>query len=295
MAQPLKITFSARPVIAVGYDFSPHAQTYSDPDVALDEIQTLRVSGEPSILRVQAVGGNAQDRKRVSSEWLCDIDGEAPRRIPAPKWTCDPEARTWSKSRSWLEAWETCPDARWLLHAAAWSEVDPRYVVRAASACARTLLVLFNGNDLLRARRVLELAEEWAPYRAIPPELERPSIESPTNNVTWSFGALTRIIRNYDRYQSDKVQSKIELGAYGYPHYYREQMIKAMKSDRVSYAASAAYVADTAASAAVGPNTIASDPRRVPRLRDLADIVRGQIPTLVVLRAACTPHDGGDR
>ncbi len=160
MTKPLRITLAARAVVARGYDFSPRAGSFADADVVRDEIASLPPPPEPLVLRVTATGGDAAERARVEGDWLCDATLGEPHRIPAPMWTYSEEATAWAKKRRWLHAWETCEDARWMLHAAAKVGVDPRLVVRAACACARTTLDRVPAGEE-RPRRAIEAAEAW--------------------------------------------------------------------------------------------------------------------------------------
>ena len=78
-----------------------------------------------------------------------------------------PEAREWAAGYSTLaEAWTACDRADWLLwYAGRHGDVDRRLLVRAACACARTVLPYVPvGED--RPHRAIELAEAWCNGRA---------------------------------------------------------------------------------------------------------------------------------
>ena len=72
------------------------------------------------------------------------------------------EAREWATGYSTLaEAWTACERADWLLwYAGRHGDVDRRLLVRAACACARTVLPYVPvGED--RPRLAIEMAERW--------------------------------------------------------------------------------------------------------------------------------------
>ena len=72
-----------------------------------------------------------------------------------------PEAREWAAGYSTLaEAWTACERADWLLWYAGKRGVDRKILVRAACACARTVLPYVPvGED--RPRLAIEMAERW--------------------------------------------------------------------------------------------------------------------------------------
>ena len=153
--------FSAREVVAAGEAFRPWGREFHDPGVALDELTSLEPR-EPTVLRVAVGAGRPRSGpwSSVAGDWLFE-PGKAPRRLPRPSWSYSTEARGWSSAREWLEAWEVCDDARWMLHAAASVAVDRRIVVLAACACARTAL-RHVPEDEARPLRAIETAEAWA-------------------------------------------------------------------------------------------------------------------------------------
>lgn len=71
------------------------------------------------------------------------------------------EAREWATGYSTLaEAWTACERADWLLWYVGKRGVDRRLLVRAACACARTVLPYVPvGED--RPRLAIEMAERW--------------------------------------------------------------------------------------------------------------------------------------
>ena len=72
-----------------------------------------------------------------------------------------PEAREWAEPYATLaEAWVACERADWLLWYAGKRGVDRKILVRAACACARTVLPYVPvGED--RPHRAIEMAERW--------------------------------------------------------------------------------------------------------------------------------------
>ncbi len=176
MAPDLKVTMSARAVIARGYDFAPRGDAFADAGVALDEIQTLPDPPEPLILRVKAIGGTAAERRLVGGDWLCAASLGAPRRVQAPSWTYNYDALQWSsKRRNWLDAWEECEDARWMVYEATWIGVDRRLVVRALYACTWALTGLVSGGED-RPRNALATAMRWANGASSIDELRRAEV-----------------------------------------------------------------------------------------------------------------------
>ena len=77
-----------------------------------------------------------------------------------------PEAREWAEPYATLaEAWVACERADWLLWYAGKRGVDRKILVRAACACARTVLPYVPvGED--RPHRAIEMAERWCNGRA---------------------------------------------------------------------------------------------------------------------------------
>ena len=151
---------SARAVVAAGEAFVGMGLTLHDPGVALDEISSMTGNVEPVVLRVHASGGDRDDREDLAGDWLC-ADGARPRRVPQPAWDYDADARAFCRSRPWLEAWEQCQDARWMLRAAGSAGVDVRALVMASCACARLVVDRVPARDA-RPVRAIEAAEAWA-------------------------------------------------------------------------------------------------------------------------------------
>ncbi len=260
---PLRITFSARAVVARGFAFVPREGSFADADIARDEILHLPAPPEPLVLRVVARGGRKSERASVAGDWLYDRAPGSPRRIPRPHevWTYERESTAWSRTKTWLAAWETCANACWLLHAAACVKVDPRLVVRAACACARTVLDRFPGGEI-RPRRAIEAAEAWARGEATTEEV-----------VQASEGA-------YEAYQTYRATSDNAAANAAYTAYLLGVAFAGVPS-RPEFAFSG--VCSFAASTPQADYSV----QRVRALATMADLVRREIPTLVVLQAAC--------
>ncbi len=168
----MRITMSARAVVAAGLPFDRRDETYADASVALDEIRDLRIAGEPTVLRVEARGGSKEERDLVVGDWLFDVGWIVPRRVPSPRWQYGPAAETWSRQRPWVEAWETCERPVWMLFEASRVGIDHRRLVRSACACVRTVLDAIPATED-RPREALEAAEAWARDRGSPDDAMR--------------------------------------------------------------------------------------------------------------------------
>ncbi len=254
--QPLKIVFTARAVVASSLPFVAQDRAYADADVARDEIQSLSNPVEPTVLRVRATGGEKSERAAVAGDWLCDTVGDEPRRIQKPQWSINEAARRWAAKRTWLTAWETCEKAHWMLHALARASVDRAVLVRAACACARTVLdVVPPGED--RARRAIETAEAWSRGEASARE--------------------ARIASNaaYEAAYEDREEGPQESRIYN-----------ALLAAR--YAASSTYTFGYGASD-LSDVAVHAGYEDDAAMRSLADLVRREVPTLLVLRAVTEP------
>ena len=239
------ITLSARPVEAAGAGFSA-GESYEDVGVALDEIGALTGNIEPVVLRVSALGGTEADRDSVAGDWLC-VDHEPPRRIPSPVWNYSEEARLWTFDREWLEAWETCEDARWMLGAAGDCRVDRRCLAAAAAACAESSLP-YVPRDVKAPKRAVSAVVRWASGAA-----SEASVKSALADAYYAARSL---------------DGKAQYAAYAAYYSYYDPALSA------------------AHSAVVHGGSIDDVGRQDKRLAALSDVVRRKIGTVVVLRAA---------
>ena len=264
---PMQIVMSARAVVSSGAPFGRWGEPFSDPDVALDEISALRPHGEPVVLRVDVVGGTMKQRAELKGDWLCDVRGQAPARLPVPRWAHSAESAEFSRRRSWLDAWELCGDARWMLDAAADEGVDLKLVVLAACACARTSLHLIPSAES-RPVKAIDVAESWARGTASPAALRAARASASQANGDSSAMPIRA------RAAVTSVLAALNLAA-------RIAVVADAGDDPAdvtgaswewSYGDVAAHVAHTA-TAALG------------NMGGMADLVRKKIPTIAVLRA----------
>lgn len=256
------IRLAGRAVVARGEPFVACGEVLSDPGVALDEISGLTGNTEPAVLRVVATGGSARDRAKVAGDWLCAADGGSPRRLPHPEWKHNRESAAWSRGRTWLDAWEGCEDARWMLYEACDAGVDHRLITLAACDCARTVVRLVPGGER-RPLRAIEAAEAWASWRA-----KASAVRVAADGAADAANAAASA-HHFAAYSAAYAASYAAAVAYVPDVYYR--------------ATFAAYAASHAADAHAADASTAD----ISHLRDMADIVRSRVPTLSVLLAAC--------
>lgn len=265
---------AAREVIAVGEPFVQRRGEFSDAGVAIDELMSLRAAQEPLVLRVNAVGGTRAQREMVGgdrSDWLCDSDGSEPMRLPRPRWDFEsgvPGSRpglNWSKHSEWIDAWETCDRAEWLLNGAAHGAMAGpidyrRSVVLGACACADLLLPELPEDYYLRSPLVACVAEakRWCGGRPA-----RRTVLHTGWDVTLRVGMLAA---GGDR----RVTLTTEDAAWA--AYYA-----------LAAAVNAEAFGDDTYSAAVGACGRHADWAQV---AEAADAVRAAVPTIVVLRQA---------
>ena len=167
--QPPEITLSARAAVALGERFAPYGETFCDPAVVRDVLRTFADAEEPLVLRV----AGAAAHESIAGDWFCAADGTPPARLPPPSWHDDVDCTVWARTQSsWLGAWETCPRADWMLHAAVSAGVNLRLVVPAAGACARTALEFVPPREDSPARAI-EAALAWTRGEYDPAEHDR--------------------------------------------------------------------------------------------------------------------------
>ncbi len=268
MEKRLRITLAARAVVAANLKFAGSGQEFSDASVAYDEIQGLPTPIEPLVLRVQARGGTAQERNLVSGDWFCDTDGSVPTRLPKPEWRQSRAAREWTTSRGWLEAWETCDIAEWMLHAATLADVDDSKLVLAASDCARRVLDLIPQADA-RPARAIKAAEAWALERNTSKK-ERLRYEARIAGVIASVAA-----QEYSPYVAADACLAASSAA----------MAAAVKDIATEVAAAAwrARLAEDGLRLGESPQSL--DAGFIAPRSDWGGLVRTRIPTVTVLRA----------
>ena len=244
-SKPLVITFSARPVEAFRAPFSRRGETYSDVDVALDEISSLIDNVEPAVLRVEASGGSLDERCAVWGDWLC-VDHEPPVRLGMPSWPYSEESRSWSDAREWIDAWETCRDARWMLSGAQECRGSRRLVAAAAAACAVSAMP-YVPRDVAGPRVALESVAKWVSGSATEEEMKAALM-----------GAY---------YAATELEGKAQAAAYAAYYAYYEPSVS------------------VAHAAAVHRRSIEDQAAYAERLAELAGVVRGRLTSEAVLRA----------
>ena len=222
----------------------------------------------PAYDEAQADPGSRRRRAACSSlffaiasagDWLCD-GGAPPERLRKPRWFYSRESAAWSGEREWLEAWETCADAAWMIRAAAMVADDGRPVISAALACVADAGQRFGGHRVILSaiQSTLSSIREWcdgggsAGLLVSAARLNRIAIgldRGPDDDAVRAASLLARAALVYDSLESTS-----------YP---------ALSSSAVD-AASAAYSGHSGA------------PPAESRLR-MADVVRRRLPTLAVL------------
>lgn len=253
----------ARAVEAAGSDFSPMGRAMHDAGVALDEISSLSGNMEPVVLRVRAAGGSAAERLALAGDWLC-ADHEPPRRIRRPEWTLSLDAAAWASRREWLEAWELCEDSRWALHEAAAVGVDRRLLALAACACARTSLH-FAGGDGGRSAALIDATEAWARGEAKADVVLRLSDFALADSYPIGGAGAAAFAARAAGFAADAVADPAAAAL-------------------AAASASSAFAADELALDDDGGTVGAAAFER--HVAYLADVVRGSIPTVSVLKAA---------
>ena len=273
-ASEVVVELSARAVVASGQPFSVWGESLSDVGVALDTISDLRPHSEPLVLRVRVSGEAPPGSPTVAGDWLCEADGSAPRRIRKPDWHGNAEDFAWGKE--WLDAWERCPMAQWMLRESAQIGVDPRLVVGAACACAEATSEYIErtrgGMSVLRA---LETSIRWCSGKATEREV-RDAVsranrdrDSPSHAVNAAYDA------------AEAAEWAAEWAADRAP--YIRLCVSA-----VGEATEARTIGSLGPSAGLPPEERA---RRYFKAQDeaeaeMAGLVRSRVPTLAVLRAA---------
>ncbi len=250
---------SARAVIAAGVPFSPREGSFADADVALDEIRSLPPPTEPLILRVTTTGGTFGERAKVEGDWLCERGFLEPARLSNAYWTFDLAAQRWARGRAWVDAWESCTRAEWLMRAAD-MVIPMATLVRAACACARAVLPYVDPQES-RPYVALEAAESWASGA-----LDSETVRRATRRA-WEFSESLADVNPPD------------------PPAYAASLAAGFAAVSVYTSASEAYRAAEYAATAL------KYPGESGRTVSLPDIVRAVIPLLEVLRGYVVPPE----
>lgn len=250
---------SAREVVALGETFRRREGELHDAGVALDEVMAMRPGVEPILLRVEAEGGAPGEAALVAGDWLCDVDGAAPRRVPYI--ASDARSEPAVRGARWIDAWERGEDARRLLRLAADVGVDRRLIVSAACACARTVTDVIPRGDLRASTdRVVSAAESWARGEA----------------TAGSVDAARQWCRGVDAGEPISAAAATAIASATWA-------AGAVSRDPGD---AAATCADYAASAYSSAYFRSSGPSKRRQLAHLAWLVRSKVPTVEVLRGA---------
>lgn len=265
-----RITVHARAVVAAGSRFVRRGEAYSDPDVAMDEVLSLRAAQEPVVLRVAATGVGSHDRFRLSGDWLCDADGSEPRKIRRPIWHSSSASRRWSARMPLIRAWETCEEAEWMVrllcdmdrsdapHGVA--GVPPSLAAAACCACVREA-----AGTSRRVGRPVEAALELA--------------EAAVGGASVTAASLTHAILSSIRWVEELADGEADT-ALGYA------ASDAARSARWARFGQADELDRWAAAGATHEAVTAASLSGVRRTRSMADVVRSSVPTVDLLRGA---------
>ncbi len=263
--EPTRFEFRARPVISPLAPWVVYDEPVYDRGVARDILRALRLPAEPCVLRVTATPRKVAHH--LAGDWLCDAAvADEPQRIPSPVWAAMDEARWWARRRPWLDVWETCPRADWML--ARCPGVDFRLGVRAGCACVRSVLSLVPPSEG-RPAALVDAVEAWSA------DSSRPAAEV-RRRIQGAYAFRDEIFADEAQPPTairSVVDSVIDLGF----------AVTDSSWGRVAVATASAATARAAATGATARdrNRSLPDARRI-----MADLVRAHIPTLVVLRAA---------
>lgn len=161
---PPHITLSVRAVVARGEPFVAYGESFSDPRVARDVLDTFADAEEPLVVRASVRGRGASRFRDVAGDWFCGAGGAPPAWLPPPFWGTDIECRRWLGAQgSWVDAWDRCERGEWSIGGAARAGVDRRLVASAACACARNAWSIAGvpGRPDMALSHVLDVVEAW--------------------------------------------------------------------------------------------------------------------------------------
>ncbi len=282
MRHSIRITLSARLVDQFGGPFSTFDRTFRDGKSALSEIVSFAKPDHPTVLRVAVEGDHKNDKTAyfIQGDWLFDPDLAEPMPVDPPKWSYDEESLEWSSDKAWLEAWERCTHAPWMLYAAARITVDPRLVVEAACTCARSSIDFVLSQSSL-PREALQIAESWVTRQATDEQVrhvaERCRLDRRSYDATMTAENLAA-----------KAAFAACQSAAAETNYHAEKSIRSAVKQRVAYARHAATAALSARGAFV--SAALANGARPPRDSTVSKVHRS-IDTLTVLRAAAHRRD----
>lgn len=156
------VRFRVRSAEGIGLPWRTVARA-SDFGVAHDMLCAWPAPAGPEILRVE-FRSDAPAPAWAGDWWM--EPGAPLRRLAPARWDGSDEALTWTAQRAWVDAWERCPNALWMLRALPRS-IPRNALVRALCTIVRTVL---GQRDVQSSasRRAIETAEAWADGRATP-------------------------------------------------------------------------------------------------------------------------------
>lgn len=159
---------------AFGAPWSGPAEEFYDPGVAADFVRSLDPKMGPSDVVVSAEPGHPVSWRSFLGEWLCR-PGEEGVKLRREPWTHGADSMRWAERLTALDAWETCVDASWMLHAASRAGVPRRLLALAAASIARTALPLVPRYET-RPEKAVEMAELWAAGEATDAEVREAEV-----------------------------------------------------------------------------------------------------------------------
>jgi len=173
------------------------------------------------------------------------------------------EAVTWTKGKSFSEAWSSCTRPDWLLWLAGrmanekgwWTR---QQVVLAACACAESVLYIFEGRypEDKRPRKAIETARLWAEGKATLEEVKNAAASA-------DAAAYASAAASADAAASAYASADADAAAYA--------------SAAAAYASAAAAYASAAAAAAASADA-AFRGTLTRKRKELADLVRKELP-----------------
>lgn len=264
-------TFSmtARPVDSFRGEWAPLDSTFSDPEVALDEIESLDPRYGPTVVAVSSSDG--WQSWRAVGEWLCEPGGgnvnlKDRGGLDAWRYTlADMEA--FRLSRSEVKMWEARPGAS-LMYAAAARPTLLASCVAAAADCAESVLPV-----LLSSRR--SRGDHAACAAALAAARSDPA--GARGAVTAAFQALTRINQRRRAAEEHAAWAAARAAAWA------AELLQVWAAHGEAGREELARVARSASEASLGgeaPEDALDEPT--------ADIVRRRISSLDYLRAVAT-------
>ena len=266
----MRVTLSARAVVAVGEPFVERADAFASAGAALDEIRWLEAPAEPTVIRAIARGGSRAEKAAVAGDWLFDRSLAGAARVPPPRWSHDRASLAWCRGRTWLDAWESCPVPAWMIDAVTRAvEVPRRFSVMAAASCAEAVSGAAGSES---AGRAVDAAKAWADGRA-----SGLRARDAARRVMQDRDGLTQLRRAAAVTELEfRVRFDALSAAYyaAYGAYTAERYPTGSYSDDLLFSVTSAI--DAAREASIG----AGRPAR------LADVVRSKVPTVEVLLAA---------